>query len=59
LFVQVGLLAREMDWLPLELLAYDGTRIRANNKKCKTRTPEELRAMRERAAVFAAGPGTG
>ena len=54
LFVQIGLVAREMGWLSLELLAFDGTRIRANNRKSGTRTPERLREMREElAAKFA------
>jgi transposase len=51
LFINIGLLAREMGWLSLELLAYDGPRIRANNKRSKTRTPEELKQMREELAA--------
>lgn len=54
LFVQTGLVAREMGWLTLETLAFDGTRIRANNRRSGTRTPEELREMKaELAAKFA------
>ena len=54
LFVQVGLVAREMGWLTLETLAFDGTRVRANNRRRGTRTPEELREMKaELAAKFA------
>ena len=46
LFVQIGLIAREMGCLPLETLAFDGTRIRAHNRKSGTRTQEEFRAMK-------------
>ena len=45
LFVQIGLLARQLGWLPLEKLAFDGTRVRANNRRSGTRTPQELREM--------------
>lgn len=44
LFVQIGLLARQAGWLSLDKLAFDGTRMRANNRRSGTRTPEELRA---------------
>jgi transposase len=45
LFVQIGL---------METLAFDGTRIRANNRRSGTRTPEEFRKMKaELAARFA------
>ncbi len=47
LFVQVGLIARKMELLPLTRLAFDGTRIKANNRRSGTRTPEELRQMRD------------
>lgn len=50
LFVQIGLLARELGWLSLETLAFDGTRIRANNRRRGTRTPDELRAMKKELA---------
>lgn len=54
LFVQVGLVAREMEWLTLETLAFDGTRLRANNRRSGTRTPERLREMKaELAAKYA------
>jgi len=53
LFVQIGLVARELGLLTLERLAYDGTRIRANNRRSGTRTPEELHhARKELAAKF-------
>ena len=48
LFVQVGLVARQMGLLPLEQLAYDGTRIRANNRRKVVRTPGELDEMRQK-----------
>lgn len=51
LFVQIGLLARELGWLPLQQLAFDGTRIRANNRRGGTRTPEQLREMRQALAA--------
>ncbi|HEX4148220.1 MAG TPA: IS1182 family transposase [Pirellulales bacterium] len=55
LFVQVGLVARELGFLTLEQLAFDGTRVRANNRRSGTRSPEELRQMKaELAAQFAA-----
>jgi len=43
LFVRIGLLARELGHLPLATLGFDGTRLRANNRRSGTRTPEELR----------------
>jgi transposase len=49
LFVQICQLARELGLLKLEELGYDGTRVRANNRRSGTRTPEELR--RERAGL--------
>jgi transposase len=51
LFVQIGLVARTMGWLPLETLAFDGTRIRANNRRSGTRTPDRLRKMKEELAL--------
>jgi transposase len=44
-FVQIGCLARELGWLPLQTLAYDGTRIRSNNRARGSRTPDEWREM--------------
>ncbi len=53
LFVQVCQLARELKLLTLERLGFDGTRIRANNRRTGTRTPAELREERaELAAKF-------
>lgn len=42
LFVQIGLIAREMGHMQLQQLGYDGTRIRASNRRSGTRTPDEL-----------------
>lgn len=54
LFVQIGLVARELGCLPLVTLAFDGTRVRANNRRSGTRTPERLRELQqELAAKFA------
>lgn len=47
LFTQIGLVARKMDLLPLERLAYDGTRLKSNNRRSGTRTPEELQETRQ------------
>ncbi len=46
LFVRICQLARELELLKLEELGYDGTRVRANNRRSGTRTPEELRQER-------------
>ena len=46
-FVQVGMVAREMGCLPLETLAFDGTRMRANNRKTGTRTIDRLRELKQ------------
>jgi hypothetical protein len=54
LFVQVCQLARDLGLLTLERLGFDGTRVRANNRRSGTRTPDELRKERdELAAKFA------
>lgn len=47
LFVQIALVARDLGHLPLATLGFDGTRIRANNRKTGTRTPEELRKAKQ------------
>jgi transposase len=49
-FVQIGLLARELGYLQLHTLAFDGTRIRANNRRRGTRTPERLRELEQELA---------
>ena len=52
LFVQVCQLARELKLLGLQRVAFDGTRVRADNRRRGTRTPEQLR--REQAEDAAA-----
>jgi transposase len=47
LFVQLGLLARQLGLLPLERLAFDGTRMRSNNRRSGTRARGELEPLRE------------
>jgi len=49
-FVQIGMIAREMGCLPLQTLAFDGTRMRSNNRRSGTRTPESLREMKQELA---------
>lgn len=51
LFVQVGLVARELGLLSLVQLAYDGTQVRANSRRSGTRSPAELRELREELAA--------
>ncbi|MEX0700845.1 MAG: IS1182 family transposase [Planctomycetales bacterium] len=46
LFVQVVLVAREIGLAKLETLAYDGTRLRADNRLRGAKTPDELRKLR-------------
>lgn len=50
LFVQVGLIAQQMGQLTLATLGYDGTRMRANNRRHGTRTPAELREAKKQLA---------
>lgn len=53
LFVQIALVARSLGYLPLSTLGFDGTRMRASNRKSGSRTPEELRqAKRELSEKF-------
>ena len=53
LFVQIGMIARQMGHLTLVKLGYDGTRLRASNRRSGTRTPDELReAKKQLAAEF-------
>ena len=51
LFVQVVQLARELELVSLTRLGYDGTRVRASNRRSGTRTPEELRRERDELAA--------
>jgi transposase len=51
LFVQVVQLARRLELASLGRLGFDGTRVRANNRRRGTRTPEELRKERDELAA--------
>ena len=51
LFVQIGLVARQLGLLSLEQLAYDGTRLRANNRRHGSRSPSELPKLRQELAA--------
>lgn len=42
LFVQTGLIAQELGWTDFKKLCFDGTTIRASNRRTGTRTPEDL-----------------
>ena len=50
LFIQIVLIARELGHVPLQSLGYDGTRMRASNRRSGTRTPEQLRQEKEELA---------
>jgi transposase len=55
LFVQICRIAQDLGFVSLARLAFDGTRVRANNRRRGTRTPEQLRVeAAECAAKFAA-----
>ena len=47
LFVQVALIAGQISQLTLQTLGFDGTKIRANNRRSGSRTPKELLEARE------------
>ncbi len=51
LFVQIGLLARELGHVTLTQLAFDETRMRANSRRSGTRKVEDLQAAREELAA--------
>lgn len=46
LFVQIVLIGRELGIVQFARIGFDGTRVRSNNRKSGTRTPEELRRAR-------------
>jgi transposase len=55
LFVQVGLVAQKLGHLTLVTLGYDGTRLRASNRRSGTRSPKELREAKKQLEIeFAA-----
>lgn len=47
LFVQVALIAQQIGRLTLQTLGFDGTKIKANNRRSGSRTPKELQAAKE------------
>ena len=51
LFVQVVQVARELGVASLARLGFDGTRVRANNRRTGTRTPAELQVERDELAT--------
>lgn len=51
LFVQIGVIAQQMGHMTLATLGYDGTRLRASNRRSGTRTPQELREAKEQLAI--------
>lgn len=53
LYIQIALVARSLGYLPLATLGFDGTRMRANNRRSGSRTPDALKAAKaELAAKF-------
>jgi len=51
LFTRICQIAREMGFLNLQRLGYDGTRVRANNRRSGTRTVSELQQERDELAA--------
>lgn len=47
LFVQTVLIGHEMKLVEFQRIAFDGTHVRANNRKTGTRTPGQIRKMKE------------
>ncbi|MGI9429354.1 MAG: IS1182 family transposase [Bythopirellula sp.] len=47
LFVQIVLIGQEMGLVEFKRIGFDGTRIRSNNRKSGTRTPEQLRKLKQ------------
>jgi transposase len=48
LFVQVVLVGQEMGVVQFKRIGFDGTRVRSNNRKSGTRTPEQLRESQKK-----------
>lgn len=46
LFVQLVLIGKEMGLVTFERIAFDGTRVRAANRRTGSRTPDQLREMK-------------
>lgn len=47
LFVQIGMVAQEIGCLPLQTLAFDGTRVRSNNRRRGTRKLARLKELKK------------
>jgi transposase len=47
LFVQIVLVGQEMGIVQFNRIGFDGTRVRSNNRKTGTRTPEQLRRAKQ------------
>ena len=51
LYVQFAMIGIELGWARMNSLAFDGTRIRANNSRQASRTPERFRQLRKELEV--------
>ena len=47
LFIQIALIGRELGWVRLDSLGFDATRMRSNNSRQSSRTPERLRQLKK------------
>ena len=47
LFVQLVLVGQDMEVVEFKRIGFDGTRVRSNNRKTRTRTPDELRRAKQ------------
>ncbi len=47
LFIQMALLGQELGWVRLDSLGFDATRMRSNNSRQASRTPERLRELKK------------
>ena len=47
LFVQLALMGKELGWVRLDSIGFDATRMRSNNSRQSSRTPERLRELRK------------
>jgi transposase len=53
LFVQLALIGKELGWVRLDSIGFDATRMRSNNSRQSSRTPERLRELsKELAAAY-------